>query len=131
MSALTLSLAGSASLGKDGLTRKRKKKRSENWKVKIELQTSRYLFYQNGNIVDSSRTMALDSWKNEQGISGHGSSERGMKTWDDCQRHISMQVMQAMIRNLMGPCLLSPWIHYHRNNFKENLIIFGLVAKSH
>ena len=38
MSALTLTLAGSASLGKDGLTRKRKKTRSENWKVKIELQ---------------------------------------------------------------------------------------------
>ena len=112
MSALTLTLAGSASLGKDGLTRKRKKKevRKLEWKVKIELQTSRYLFYENGNIVDSSRTMALDSWKNGQGMSGHGSSERGMKTWDDCQRHIFMQVMQAMIRNLMGPCLLWPWI---------------------
>lgn len=101
MSALTLTLAGSASLGKDGLTRIRKKK-SENWKVKIEFQTSRYLFYQNGNIVDSSRTTALDSWKNGQGMSGHGNSERGMKTWDDCQRHISMQVMQAMIRKPDG-----------------------------
>ena len=47
--------------------------------------------------------MALDLWNNGQGISEHGSSERGMTTWDDCQRHIFMQVMQAMNAKIDRP----------------------------